>query len=142
MTISLFSKPPVVSPFTTSPLPPDFSPVDELLEPLSFTSADGPCAAWFVEFGEAGGEGRVPPHPSEPRTRITVAHAPATPSLAEDPRPLAQVVAGAPWRTHRPPPAGAGSVVNRCRRGRRAVRPRPAQQSPHRIAGLSSDIRN
>ena len=34
------------------------------------------------------------------------------------------------WQTHRPPPAGAGSVVNRCgggleRRGRRAVRPGP-----------------
>ena len=34
-----------------------------------------------------------------------VADAPSAPGLARGPRPLAQVVAGAPWQTPRPPPA-------------------------------------
>ena len=33
-----------------------------------------------------------------------VADAPSAPGLAREPRPLAQVVAGAPWQTRRPPP--------------------------------------
>ena len=59
-------------------------------------------------------------HPVDRRAaRATRATTPAPPAVLR-------------WQTHRPPPAGAGSVVNRCgggweRRGRRAVRPRKSQ---------------
>ena len=90
---------------------------------------------------------------------------PGSPSSGTAPPPPAAVAAVA-WQPHRPPPAGAGSVVNRCgggwsavadapsapgledlgrsprswpeRRGRRAVCPQPAQPAVRRTSPADS----
>ena len=81
-----------------------------------------------VEFGSAGPSRRAPAQGAV--TRLEGARALSGRlgrAGSHDPaRPRRE------WQTHRPPPAGAGSVVNRCgggwsAGGRRAVRPRESQ---------------
>ena len=78
-----------------------------------------------------GGRVRRLARPAAPRPPPpALAARPGRPRAAPVPRRRLRPVAAVAWRTHRPPPAGAGSVVNRCGGGwsavgRRAVRPRP-----------------
>ena len=66
-----------------------------------------------------------------------------TPSVARPPRRRRiRPVAAVPWRTHCPPPAGAGSVVNRCGGGWSAVADAPSAPSAPAKAALTSDPAN
>ena len=102
------------------------------------------------ETGLAGMRGRrraldrAGPCPGRREPRVRRANLRGRRPLASSPSsrarsaPAPAALADVPWQPHRPPPAGAGSVVNRCgggwsAGGRRAVRPRrkPRRRARH-----------
>ena len=86
-------------------------------------------AAAGLAVGHADGRPRSTPGSTSrthDRRRQPWPARPGRPRAAPVPRRRLRLVAAVAWRTHRPPPAGAGSVVNRCGGGWSAVADAPS----------------